>query len=187
MKEIVFATGNPDKLREVNDIGQEYGVTFVMPDKGFNPVEDGKTFEENSLIKAKEAYRVSKRMVLADDSGLCVDALNGAPGIFSARYAGDQNEKINKLISEMKGVEKRSARFVCCMTLLNDNGNIMSQSKGICEGSIALNRIGLNGFGFDPVFIVKGTFQTMAELSDNDKNKISHRSIALREILSKLD
>ena len=114
---IVFATGNPHKLQEVNDIVKGSGIEFVLPNEGFNPIENGSTFEENSLIKAKEAYRVSGMMCLADDTGLCVDALDGAPGLYSARYAGSQKEKIEKLLGELKGVENRSAKFVCCMTL----------------------------------------------------------------------
>lgn len=180
---IVFATANPHKLQEVNAICSNADIEFVLPNEGFNPVENGSTFEENSLIKAKEAYRVSKTYCLADDSGLCVEALNGAPGLYSARYAGTQDEKIEKLLNELKGVENRNAKFVCCMTLLDENGNMIFQTTGECKGSIVKERKGVNGFGYDPIFLVNGSTQTMAELSEDEKNKISHRANALANVL----
>ena len=99
--EIVFATGNEHKLQEINEISKGSGIKFVLPSSDFNPIENGKTFEENSLIKAKEANKLTKKMSLADDSGLCVEALNGAPGLYSARYAGTQQEKIAKILNEL--------------------------------------------------------------------------------------
>lgn len=181
---IVFATGNPHKLVEINAISSGSGVDFILPPDGFNPVEDGCTFEENSFKKAKEANRVSGMISLADDSGLCVDALNGAPGLFSARYAGTQQEKIDKILKELEGESNRKAKFVCVMTLLNERGKVLHVSKGECHGSIALNQSGKNGFGFDPVFVVDGGDLTMADLSENEKNKISHRGKALTDMLS---
>ena len=181
---IVFATANPHKLQEVNAICKNAEVEFILPQKDFNPVEDGNTFEENSLIKAKEAYRVSKTFCLADDSGLCVEALNGAPGLHSARYAGTQDEKINKLLNELKNVENRNAKFVCCMTLLNEKGETIFQTAGECKGSIVTDRKGINGFGYDPIFMVDGYNQTMAELSEDEKNTISHRANALNQVLN---
>ncbi|MGN1125499.1 MAG: RdgB/HAM1 family non-canonical purine NTP pyrophosphatase [Candidatus Gastranaerophilaceae bacterium] len=180
---IVFATSNPHKLQEVNDISSNCSVEFVLPKEDFNPVENGFSFEENSLIKAKEAYRVSKMMTLADDSGLCVDALNGAPGLYSARYAGSQDEKINKLLNELEGVENRSAKFTCCMSLLDENGDLIYQVTENCNGEIVKKRKGVNGFGYDPIFLVNGYNLTMAELSAEEKNKVSHRGKALNKIL----
>ena len=180
---IVFSTGNKDKLREINEISQGSGIEFILPEAGFNPVEDGLTFEENSCKKAKEAVRVSHKMSLADDSGLCVDALNGAPGLYSARYAGTQQEKINKILKELEGVSDRSAKFVCVMTLLDENGEILHVSKGECKGKIAEHQSGVNGFGYDPVFVVENSGKTMAEMSEDEKNKISHRGRALADML----
>jgi len=180
---IVFATGNPHKLEEVNEIAKNSGIEFILPNEGFNPVEDGITFEENSLKKAKEAYRVSGMMSLADDSGLCVEALDGAPGLYSSRYAGTQQEKIVKLLSELEGVENRSAKFVCCMTLLDENGNLLCQTLGECRGAIIKEAKGFNGFGYDPIFKVDGTDRTMAEMSEEEKNTISHRANALKKVL----
>lgn len=180
---IVFATSNPHKLHELNEICADSGIEFVLPSEGFAPIENGSTFEENSLIKAKEAFRVSKTYSLADDSGLCVDALDGAPGLYSARYAGTQDEKIEKLLGELKGFENRRAKFVCCVTLLDDKGEMIFQTVGECHGSIVKERKGLNGFGYDPIFKADNYDCTIAELSEEEKNKISHRGKALKNFL----
>lgn len=181
--EIVFATGNQHKLQEINEISKGSGITFILPPDGFAPVEDGTTFEENSYKKAKEANRVSHKMSLADDSGLCVEALNGAPGLYSARYAGTQQEKIDKILKELEPQTNRKAKFVCVMTLLDKNGNILHVSKGECHGKIAKSQSGKNGFGFDPVFIPDEFNGTMADMSEDEKNKISHRGKALSDML----
>lgn len=180
---IVFATSNPHKLHELNEICADSDIEFVLPSEGFAPIENGSTFEENSLIKAKEAFRVSKTYSLADDSGLCVNALDGAPGLYSARYAGTQDEKIEKLLGELKGFENRRAKFVCCVTLLDDKGEMIFQTVGECHGSIVKERKGINGFGYDPIFKADNYDCTIAELSDEEKNKISHRGKALKNFL----
>jgi len=180
---IVFATGNPHKLEEVNAIVEGSGIEFVLPPKGFDPIEDGNTFEENSYIKAKAANDLSHQMSLADDSGLCIDFLGGAPGIYSARYAGTQQEKIDKILSELDGVENRAAHFVCCMTLLDKDGNKLFQTCGECLGSIIKEAKGINGFGYDPIFEVEGRGITMAEMSEEEKNKVSHRANALNKVV----
>lgn len=181
--EICFATGNPHKLEEINEISKGSGIKFVLPPKGFDPVENGNTFEENSLIKAREAAKLSNMMSLADDSGLCVDALNGAPGIYSARYAGTQSEKIQKILDELKEKDTRSAKFVCVMTLVDKYGNTVKVCRGECPGEISERPSGSNGFGYDPVFLVEDTGITMAEMSETVKNQFSHRGRALREML----
>ena len=126
---------------------------------------------------------------LADDSGLCVEALNGAPGIYSARYADSPQERIDKLLSVLKDTDNRNAKFVCAMTLVDKNGNILFQTRGECFGQIAYKQSGVNGFGYDPVFLTKDTDykQTMAEMSEEEKNKISHRGRALRKVLEFLN
>ena len=180
---IVFATSNPHKLHELNEICADSGIEFVLPSEGFAPIENGSTFEENSLIKAKDAFRVSKTYSLADDSGLCVDALDGAPGLYSAREAGTQDEKIEKLLGELKGFENRRAKFVCCVTLLDNKGKMIFQTVGECHGSIVKERKGINGFGYDPIFKADNYDCTIAELSEEEKNKISHRGKALKNFL----
>lgn len=177
-----------------NDFGQKYtvqsseglnsnSIEFILPPDGFNPVENGCTFEENSLIKAKEAARLSGKISLADDSGLCVEALNGAPGLYSSRYAGTQQEKIDKILKELEPFENRKAKFVCVMTLVNEKGEVLHISKGECCGNIAKSASGKNGFGYDPVFEVENTGLTMAEMKEDEKNRVSHRGRALRDMI----
>ena len=122
-------------------------------------------------------------MALADDSGLCVEALNGAPGIHSARYAETQDARIEKLLTALKNETNRSAKFVCCMTLVSPEGNIIHQVTGECDGTIVQERKGTFGFGYDPVFEPQNHNKTLAELGEEAKNKISHRGKALRQML----
>lgn len=184
---IVFATGNAHKLQEINEISKGSGIEFVLPSAGFNPVENGETFEENSLIKAREAARVSGIMSLADDSGLCVDALGGAPGIHSARYAETAQARIDKLLNVLKNEKNRNAKFVCAMTLVDKDGHVLFQTRGECHGEIAYKKSGINGFGYDPVFLVESASRSMAEMSEEEKNEISHRGRALRKVLEFLN
>ncbi|MCR5266231.1 MAG: RdgB/HAM1 family non-canonical purine NTP pyrophosphatase [Cyanobacteria bacterium RUI128] len=184
--EITLGTGNEHKVFEINTIVKSQGyenITFVAVEGDFDPTEDGSTFEENSLIKAREGARLSGNITLADDSGLCIDALNGAPGLYSARYAGTQDEKIARILRELDGKENRKAKFVCCMTLVDKEGNVIHTTRGECHGHIIKERKGTNGFGYDPVFMPDGYDITLAEMSEGGKNKISHRGRALTEML----
>lgn len=180
---IVFATGNSHKLYEVNEIAKNSGVEFILPPADFNPIETGSTFEENSYIKACEAAKLSKCFSLADDSGLCVEALDGAPGIHSARYADTAQARIDKLLKNLASYGNRKAKFVCAMTLVDEFGNILDKEIGECYGQIAMSQSGINGFGYDPIFLVDGYNVTMADMSEELKNTISHRSIALNKII----
>lgn len=183
MTKLVFATSNPHKLQEIKDIVGDINIEFLLPPNGFDPIENGTTFEENSYIKAKEAAKLSGIVALADDSGLCVEALDGAPGIYSARYADTPQARINKLLNAMNQKENRRAKFVCAMTLVSPDGEIIFQTRGECHGNIAYKQAGTNGFGYDPIFLVGNGSTTMAELSETEKNKISHRGQALRNVL----
>ena len=183
---IVLASSNPHKVKEINAIASSYNIEFVLPPEGFDPLETGESFEENSLIKAQEAWRLCKTWVLADDSGLCIDALNGAPGIYSARYADTSQARIDKVLNEMQGLKNRTARFNCSMTLLNPEGEVAFSCTGVCEGSIVEEQKGLNGFGYDPIFLLENCDKTMSELTDEEKNKVSHRSKALKSVLEYL-
>ena len=186
MLKIVLATSNPHKIEEINSVSVPFGIEFVLPDEGFNPIEDGSTFEENSYAKALAAAQCEmgeRKYFMADDSGLCVDALNGAPGIYSARYAPSAKERINKLLNVMKDKENRSAKFVCAMVLVNKNADILFQTQQECHGSILKEEKGQNGFGYDPIFYVTSQGQGMAELSDVQKSKVSHRAKALNKVL----
>lgn len=187
---IVLATSNKHKVQEINDMVAGSGIEFILPPEGFDPIEDGNTFEENSKIKALEAWKISKTWTLADDSGLCIKALGGKPGIHSARYAETPAKRIERVLREMDGISDREAEFVCAMTLVNPDGKVEFACRGICKGSIGKKPSGHNGFGYDPIFLIEGTNTTMAELSEEDKNKISHRFRALNQVidyLSKLD
>lgn len=181
---IVLASSNAHKVKEINEIVEGQGLEFILPPNGFDPIEDGETFEANSLIKAKAAWELGKTWTLADDSGLCIDALDGKPGIFSARYADTPQTRIERVLKEMEGIENRNAHFACCMTLINPEGKVAFSYTGICEGSITDEARGKNGFGYDPIFLVKNSVRTMAELSEDEKNQISHRSKALKEVLN---
>ena len=189
---VIFGTTNNRKTEDLKNIIKELKLdidVLSMSDIGWNIgeiEENGNSIEENSLIKAREAWKLGKTWTLADDSGLCIDALDGAPGIHSARYAENPQARIDRVLNEMKGIENRSARFKCCMTLLNPEGEIAFSYTGICEGEIVENQRGLNGFGYDPIFLVNGTDRTMAELSEDEKNEISHRGRALKEVIKYL-
>ncbi len=184
---ITLATSNPNKVEEINLIAKEKGfnnLEFVLPKGDFDPVEDGETFLQNAYCKAKCASeKGNTNLYLADDSGLCVEALGGAPGIKSARYADTPKERINKLLNNLKGVKNREAKFVCAMVICDNQGKILFQVQKECLGSILENERGQNGFGYDPVFLLKDKDVSMAQLSDIEKAKVSHRSKALNCVL----
>lgn len=183
--EIVLGTSNPHKVHEMNEIAKGRGITFVLPtSNNFDPVENGETFEENAKIKALEAARVSLgKLFLADDSGLCVDYLNGAPGIHSARYDTTPQKRIDKLLGALAGADERGAHFVCALCLVDDKGRVIHTETGKVYGEIAEKQKGEGGFGYDPVFIVKGLNKTMAELTEEEKNTLSHRGQAMNRML----
>ena len=180
---IVLASSNEHKVKEINEIVAGFGLEFILLPEGFDPVENGATFEENSLIKAKEAWKLARNWTLADDSGLCIEALGGKPGIYSARYAETPQKRIERVLKEMDGINNRKAYFACAMTLINPEGSVEFTHTGICDGFITTEARGQHGFGYDPIFLVKNSDRTMAELNDDEKNRISHRSIALRAVL----
>lgn len=185
MIKIIIATSNPHKLEEINKINTNKNIVFDVVKGDFNPDENGNTFLENASIKAKEAAKIMQTYCLADDSGLCVDALEGAPGIHSARYADTQKEKIEKLLNELKMVpyDYRTAHFTCAMVLTDKNGKELHKEEGKVFGYIDDSPKGTNGFGYDPIFFVPKYDKTIAELPEETKNEISHRSNALRPML----
>jgi len=183
---IVFASKNKGKIREVKQLFSSIGIDVLPPPEDFEVVEDGNTFLQNAFKKAKEAAMLTKSIALADDSGLIVDALNGEPGIHSSRYAKDDKTRINKLLQELKDVpkEKRQARFVCAMVLVDKEGTLLHSTEGICEGEIIFESRGNDGFGFDPVFYLPALNFTMAEIPLEIKNNISHRAKAFKQMLN---
>lgn len=187
MKRIIFATGNQDKLREIREILEDLDIEVVsMKDAGITAdiVEDGTTFEENAIIKAKAIHELTGEAVMADDSGLEVDYLNKEPGVYSARYMGEDTSyriKNKSLVDRLEGVpgEKRTARFVCVIALVTKDGQVVT-TRGNYEGIIGYEEKGENGFGYDPIFYVPEYGCYSAELSREKKNEISHRGKALR-------
>lgn len=188
MIKIVLATSNKHKVDEINSVSMPFGVEFVLPDKNFNPIEDGSTFEENSYAKALAAAQCEsseRKYFMADDSGLCVDFLNGAPGLKSARYAPSAQERIEKLLGALKNAKEnqRGAKFVCSLVLIDKTGKILNKTFGTCKGKIAHSKSGDRGFGYDPIFVVENKNVTMAQLSEEEKNLVSHRGRALMDML----
>ena len=188
--ELLIASNNPNKIRELKEILGDRFETFSLKEKGIisDPEETGETFEENSEIKARFALEKSGIATLADDSGLAVEALNGEPGVFSARYSGEDatTEKNNALLlKNMENITDRRAKFVCVITLLFPDGRKI-QAKGECHGEILLSPKGTNGFGYDPLFYVPEYKKTFAELTAEEKNAISHREVALRAFEERL-
>ena len=187
---IVLASKNKGKIKEIRDMLKGSNIKVMsMEEVGFDDEieETGKTFYENAFIKAKTIYDKTQKVVLADDSGLCVDYLNDAPGIYSARIAPSDDERIDKLLSMLQDVrhEDRKARFVCNMVLyVNHNKQISVQ--GVVNGYIGTKKRGSNGFGYDPIFYLAEYDKTMAELSSDIKNEISHRARALNKIVNSI-
>ena len=194
MKKIIVATGNEGKMKEIRQIlGGENVEIVSLKDENLQDVEiveDGKTFEENALIKASTISKLTGTMVLADDSGLEVDYMDKAPGVYSARYLGEDTPstvKNNHIIDELKDAEgeERSARFVCVIACVLPDGRSIT-TRGTIEGQIGYEEKGCNGFGYDPIFYLPERGCTTAELSPEEKNKISHRGKALTAMYKKL-
>ncbi len=190
--EVIVATGNPGKLKEFQRIFAPFDIQ-VVGQKSLYPdlevEENGETFGENAYLKAKAVYELSGRAAVADDSGLCVDALDGRPGVYSARYYGEDTpypEKISKLLEELRDVpeEKRTARFVSHICYLSETGERVDIEQS-CEGKIGFAPAGEGGFGYDPVFYVGE--RSFAQLAGEEKDAISHRGKALRELAAQLE
>lgn len=194
MRRLIFATGNEHKMIEIREILGELPVEILsMKEAGIEAdiVENGNTFEENALIKAKEVCKLAGEMVLADDSGLEIDYLNGEPGIYSARYMGEDTSyriKNQNLIDRLEGVpdEKRTARFVCAIAAAFPDGRSFVV-RGTIEGIIGYEERGVNGFGYDPIFYLPERGVSTAEIPPEEKNSISHRGNALRKMKELLE
>lgn len=193
MKKFIVATRNKGKLFEIAEILKELDFEVISMDQagiGKDIEENGKTFMENALIKAKEIFSLTHEMVMADDSGLEVEYLNGAPGIYTSRFAGEgatDVERINKLLELLENVpvNKRKARFVCAIAVYLPDGTHFTV-EGTCEGYIGFEMKGSNGFGYDPIFNMPEYDMTMAEMDPELKHRLSHRGKALREMVEML-
>ena len=183
---IVFATGNAGKVREVQAILADMGMEVLsMKEAGISIdiEENGTTYEENALIKAREVAKYTDAIVMADDSGIEIEYMDNGPGIFSARFLGEDTSytiKNNYIIQKLDGVpdEKRTARYVCAIAAVLPNGKELT-TRGVFEGRIGYEEAGENGFGYDPIFYVPKFGKTTAQLSSEEKNQVSHRGIAL--------
>ena len=189
---ICAATGNAGKLRELRRILEAQGHEVVSQKElgiTIEPDETGTTFEANALIKAETICKASSLPTIADDSGLCVDALNGAPGVYSARYGGeglDDKGRYTLLLQNLRGQTTRAAHFTCAIACAFPNGDTLT-AEGQAPGTIAFAPMGDNGFGYDPVFFVPDKAKTFAQLTQEEKAEISHRGKALREFTGKLE
>ncbi|MCH3962751.1 MAG: XTP/dITP diphosphatase [Clostridium sp.] len=194
MKKLIVASNNKNKIREIKQIFSQHNIDVISMEQAgidMDVVEDGNTFMENACKKAKQIHDISGGIVLADDSGIMVKGLNGAPGIYSARFCGEHgndkknNEKLLKLL-EGKSEEDRKARFVCAIAIISESGQTLKVT-GEVEGIIANKELGQNNFGYDPLFYVPEYKMTFAQMSPELKNSISHRAKALKVLVGKID
>ncbi|MCD8914532.1 XTP/dITP diphosphatase [Staphylococcus simulans] len=186
MEDLVIATNNKGKINDFKVIFPEYNVIGISElIEGFDVEETGTTFEENAKLKSEAAAKALGKRVIADDSGLTVDALNGEPGIYSARYAGtdkDDEANIEKLLEKLKGNDRhRTAEFVCVISM-SAPGEETVTFKGTVSGVITMEKLGEHGFGYDPIFYVPRMHKTMAQLTDKEKGEISHRRQAIDKL-----
>jgi XTP/dITP diphosphohydrolase len=187
---VVLATTNPGKLKEFTSLAKEVDwLQLVMAPDGFNPKETGKTFFENAKIKATEAAKLTGSMAMADDSGIVIEALDGKPGILSARYCeGSDADRRKKVLAEMKSVpeQNRQAAFVCAMVVCKADGEVAFHTIRYWEGMIGTQEKGSNGFGYDPIFFPRKCKGSAAELEPAEKNRISHRGQAWQQVANYL-
>ena len=176
---LVIASGNEGKIKEFQKLLEDFPFNLLSQPFGFDIEETGKTFMENARIKAIAASKETGNISLADDSGLSVEALGGAPGIYSSRYANSDNERIEKLLAELKPFPNRKAKFECALCIASGD-KVLIEVTGFCEGIITFSKKGKNGFGYDPIFEVSGLGETFAEMNQNKKREIGHRGNAFK-------
>ncbi|MBR6700493.1 MAG: XTP/dITP diphosphatase [Firmicutes bacterium] len=188
MLTVIAATQNKHKLTELRSIMEKFGMEVISQAEAglgdIDVVEDGDTFEANSFKKANEIMKLSGKIAVADDSGLAVDYLGGAPGVYSARYAGEHKSDLdnnNKLLAELDGIENRRASFVSVVTMVYPDGKVLA-ARGECPGKIIHAPRGDGGFGYDPLFVPDGFEKTFAEITAEEKNTVSHRAKALEKL-----
>jgi XTP/dITP diphosphohydrolase len=185
-KKLVVATGNPGKLEEIQEYLSGLPWKLVLKPADIDVDETESTFIANARLKASEVARATGQWSIADDSGLEVDALGGAPGIYSARYGKTDQDRINRLLKELGDNQNRQAQFICAIAIANPEGEIILATEGICPGEILHSPRGSGGFGYDPIFYVTSQQQTFAEMSPATKGRISHRGIAFVQLMPEL-
>jgi XTP/dITP diphosphohydrolase len=181
MPELVVSTGNPGKLQEMQTYLADTGWQLSLKPADLDIEETGTTFNDNAILKARETALATGKWSIADDSGLEVTALNGSPGIYSARYADTDAARINRILTELTDCPDRSARFVCAVAIAQPNGEIAAQFAGICPGEILLSPTGSGGFGYDPIFYVPSVGMSFAEMPPATKKQVSHRGRAMAQ------
>jgi XTP/dITP diphosphohydrolase len=186
MKNLIVATSNPGKLQEMQDYLTGIPWQLQLKPPSLEIEETGTTFRENAILKSSLVAKALGEWAIADDSGLAVNALNGSPGIYSARYGQDDGDRISRLLEELGDNLDRRAQFVCAVAIANPQGEIVLESQGICQGEILSGAQGENGFGYDPIFYVPSAKKTFAEMSPEMKRQLSHRGLAFAQILPKL-
>jgi len=188
MPKLVVATGNPGKLKEMQAYLTDPALPWelVLKPADLEVEETGETFAENAILKASQVAVTTGEWAIADDSGLMVDALNGAPGVYTARYGKTTADGIQRILAELSDSPNRAAQFVCVVAIARPDGSIALQAEGICRGAIALSPQGQGGFGYDPIFYLPEHGQTFAEISADLKHDISHRGLAFQSVLPQL-
>ena len=186
MKKLIVATGNPGKLKEMQEYLVGLNWQLELKPKELEIEETGTTFRENAALKASSVAKAMGEWTIADDSGLAVDALNGSPGLYSARYGNTDEERINRLLRELGDNDNRQAQFICAVAIARPDGSIALQTEGICSGEILYSPQGSGGFGYDPIFYVPSQQQTFAQMSPAVKHKISHRGRAFEALLPQM-
>ncbi|MEH1930856.1 RdgB/HAM1 family non-canonical purine NTP pyrophosphatase [Nostoc sp.] len=186
-KLLVVATGNPGKLREMQAYLENSGWELTLKPEELEIEETGKTFAANACLKASQIAKATGNWAIADDSGLQVDALNGAPGVYSARYATTDSERIARVLRELGNEVNRQAQFVCAVAIARPDGAIVLESEGICRGEILHAPRGDSGFGYDPIFYIQELQLTFAQMTRELKGSISHRGKAFAALLPQLE
>ena len=187
MKQILYlASKNQGKINEYKKLLSNVNCQLLLQPKSIEVIENGINFKENSLKKASEVAKQTNNYAIADDSGLCIDALNGSPGIYSSRYADNDRQRIERVLKELEGHNNREAFFIANVSVCSPNGNLILDSEGTCYGNILNATRGNNGFGYDPIFEEKTTRLTFAEMNELEKDLYSHRARALEKIIPEL-
>ena len=182
MKNLYLASKNKGKIEEYKKLLAGVNCKLLLQPESLEVEEDGLTFRDNAIKKASEVSRKTNNFSIADDSGICIEALGGKPGIYSSRYAENDQKRIERVLRELDGVQNRSAFFIANICVCSPNGEVIIESEAKCHGNIILNPRGKSGFGYDPIFQPTGYQITMAELSADEKDRISHRGQAMRAI-----
>jgi XTP/dITP diphosphohydrolase len=187
MKELIVATSNPGKLREIAEYFTNLDWKLQLKPDVLEIEETGDTFMANACLKASQVAKALGKWAIADDSGLAVDALDGAPGIYSARYGKTDRDRIERLLKELAQSQNRQAQFVCAIAIARPDGSIALQSEGICPGEILYEQRGTGGFGYDPIFYLPQQKATFAEMEPKVKRQLSHRGKAFEQLMPQLE